>query len=347
MNTNQSSKSTTIPINRKWIELTLPNNKKLYYNKADDTVTIYPPFPKKSLATFLQVYNLGITESDFNSLLTQAITVRQTQSQTQSVDSTPITDLRALKSLEELSKYESIEKVLLQLFKIKYSVNPNYEYTSKDIDAKQRCTIKVKGASLLTGKEGKNKQEAKELVDRETLMMLLPKETYEVIRNNEIALKEKIITDEEEGMFDINERAPVIENDIIIKKDNSEDIIAFGHTSKDLFTNNEHQKEEPNKLLSKTRTPTPFTSSSSISNSEPMPKKLMLGTKHEREEDILFPNKCHIPESPMYEEEIASGCLMDEENYEQLDIDSPKILNEYRGTYKHSPSEVSIILYNK
>ena len=127
MNTNQSSKSTVIPLNKKWIELTLPNKKKLYYNKADDTVTIYPPFPKKALSTFLQVYNLGITESDFNSLLTQAITSRQIQAQNEPVDSTPLSELSSLRSLEELSKYENIEKVLLQLFKIKYNVNPNYE----------------------------------------------------------------------------------------------------------------------------------------------------------------------------------------------------------------------------
>ena len=349
MNTNQSSKTTVIPLNKKWIELTLPNKKRLYYNKADDTVTIYPPFPKKLLSTFLQIYNLGITESDFNSLLTQAITSRQTQAQNILVDSTPLTEHRSLKSLEELSKYESIEKVLLQLFKIKYNVNPNYEYSSKDQDAKQRCTIKVKGASLLTGKEGKNKQEAKELVDRETLMMLLPKETYERIRKNEEELKNKMITEEEGELFDINVTQRIIENRNLIPNDMSRD--------------NQYslQKEDITKIFKKPlcTAPTPMVSSTSSStstnsvittiaslSSDPVPKKSLLGIKQDRENPYPFPSKPHQPQLALYQEEIISGSFIDDENYEELDIDSPKVLNQYKGTYKHSPMEVSLFLYN-
>ena len=345
MNTNQSSKSTVIPLNKKWIELTLPNKKKLYYNKADDTVTIYPPFPKKALSTFLQVYNLGITESDFNSLLTQAITSRQTQAQNEPVDSTPLSELSSLRSLEELSKYENIEKVLLQLFKIKYNVNPNYEYSSKDQDAKQRCTIKVKGANLLTGKEGKNKQEAKELVDRETLMLLLPWQTYERIRKNQEELKNKMIIEEEGELFDINETQPVIENRTHIPngiQDNQyslqkEDVTTI--FKKPLYT-------PPTSMISSTSSSTSTNSAiTTIASltSDPFPKKTVLGLKHERDNSNPFPSK---PHQPFYQEEIISGSFIDDENYEELDIDSPKVLNQYKGTYKHSPSEVIIFLYN-
>ena len=170
-----------IPLQKKWIKLTLPNKKSLFYNKNDDTVTIYPPFPKTKLNEFLNFYQLGIDEIEFNFLLNQAITNNPGQNQKEPIDLSPITDKGLLNQLESLSKFENVEKIILKVFNIKFNVNPNYEYSSKDPEREQYCVLKIKGRNFVTGKEGKNKIEAKDNADRLGLQMLLPKENYDKI----------------------------------------------------------------------------------------------------------------------------------------------------------------------
>ena len=173
---NIPSSSNKILLQKNWIKLILPNKKSLFYNKKEDTITLYPPFPKSHLNEFLQFYNLGITADTFTSLLQKATSTKPQVKEDFII--TPIQNEKHLQSLESLSEYQGYERILCTAFVMKYNVNPSYQYSSKDPEEKQTCTIKMKNIIFTTGIECDNRLLAKENADKKGLRLLLPKDIY-------------------------------------------------------------------------------------------------------------------------------------------------------------------------
>lgn len=406
-----------IPLQKKWIKLTLPNKKSLFYNKNDDTVTIYPPFPKTKLNEFLNFYQLGIDEIEFNFLLNQAITNNPGQNQKEPIDLSPITDKGLLNQLESLSKFENVEKILLKVFNIKFNVNPNYEYSSKDPEREQYCVLKIKGRNFVTGKEGKNKIEAKDNADRLGLQMLLPKENYDkiIININNYLNQQSSEEEKEEGQLpDIQKDNNITNNSKTIQSVNDNKKEKFIENNKKNFNN--HNTLHNNATTKKINNNVPInkieevdkkasrkallqslftsTSSSSISsagsttlkNSTPKEKKIpihqypvshgnssipikednkilqihqkdFLNHKRRPENEISqlkqIKSATQIPNQNQYinqnsqlcyEEEIVTCCFDDDQNLEDLEIDNPRIVNEYKDSFTYKPLEMITIL---
>lgn len=184
-------------LKKPWVKLVV-NSKFIFYNPEDDLVTYHPPFPISQLDSFLKFYNFQINVKKFKSLLnpknkdeinleedddgtydegvaSPKATINKTEPLIPwKIDTFPITNENKLREIKKLSETESLQKVLYFIFKNKYGVLPNYQYSNKEKMSEQVCVIKVKETSVFVGKAKSNRSLAKMSADKQALKVLVP-----------------------------------------------------------------------------------------------------------------------------------------------------------------------------
>lgn len=346
-----TSKGVQIPILRKWMKIVLPNGKSIFYNKSDDTVTVYPPFPKAALDMFLSFYQFGISSEDLNALIKEQLEKRSSGAEkNEKLKLTPITDEAQINQLISVSKIECFEKVVQQAWKMKFNVIQQYEYTSKDPNVPQSCVVKIKQKSLVQGEVRENKAAAKEYADKTSLKMLIPINAYNAIIKN---IEERQKIEEEEEKLNAIEKNDILSKIEVKKKNEAIESIKQRPKEAQKKTNQKTEGKEIDLMKDNS-----VLSTSRVSKSSEKSESKLLNSKRPREKESQKTNnnsssstkQSQMPKSLNgYEEEIVTVCTNDSLPMEEMGIDDPKIVTDFLETFTHTPSNVRkyLIKYNR